>query len=44
MSVDDSPRGGNAPDKKEYCRRLAGLALKAAITAVLKVLFEKLWQ
>ncbi|MFC9282762.1 hypothetical protein [Streptomyces collinus] len=44
MSVDDSPQGEKAPGKKAFCRRLAGLALKAAITAALKVLFEKLWQ
>ncbi|MET8221493.1 hypothetical protein [Streptomyces hirsutus] len=45
MSVDHSPaEGEKKPDKKAYRRRLAGLALKAALAAGLRVLFEKLWQ
>ncbi|WP_169796049.1 hypothetical protein [Streptomyces hirsutus] len=45
MSVDHSPtEGEKKPDKKAFCRRLAGLALKVALAAGLRILFEKLWQ
>lgn len=45
MSVDNSPpESEKKPDKKAYRRRLAELALKAALAAILRFLFEKLWQ
>lgn len=45
MSVDSSPpEGEKKPDKKAYRRRLAELALKAALAAALRIVFEKLWQ
>ncbi|MFF4828222.1 MULTISPECIES: hypothetical protein [Streptomyces] len=45
VSDDDSPtEGEKKPDKKAFLRRLAELALKAALVAVLRFLFEKLWQ
>ncbi|MEV0926871.1 hypothetical protein AB0I99_17390 [Streptomyces spongiicola] len=46
MSVEGSPeKGGNGPDKKAFRRRLAELALGAALTAGLRKLFEWLfWQ
>ncbi|MFJ3762956.1 hypothetical protein [Streptomyces sp. NPDC090080] len=45
MSEDDSPQnGGKDPDRKSYCRRIAELALKAALAAALRALFDKFWQ
>ena len=45
VSVDGSPpEGEKDPDQKAYRRRLAELALKAALAAALRILFEKLWQ
>ncbi|MFD9398228.1 hypothetical protein ACFWA4_05345 [Streptomyces sp. NPDC060011] len=45
MSVESPPpEGGKDPDKKAYRRRIAELALKAALAAVFRVLFERLWQ
>ncbi|MET8453497.1 hypothetical protein [Streptomyces sp. NPDC005209] len=41
MSDDDSPpKGEKDPDRKAYCRHLAGLALKAALAAALRALFD----
>ncbi|WP_302832426.1 hypothetical protein [Streptomyces malaysiensis] len=43
MSVNGSPqKGENGPDKKAY-RWFAGLALRAAFQAALRVLFERFW-
>jgi len=45
VSDDDSPpKGEKDPDRKSYYRRLAELALKAALAAGLRFLFEKFWQ
>lgn len=44
MSVENSPPAGEKePGKKRYRRRLTRLALKAAIAAAVRALFEWLW-
>lgn len=45
MSDDDSPpKGEKDPGRKKKYYRLAGLALKAALAVVLRILFEKFWE
>jgi hypothetical protein len=46
MSVDGPPPkgGGKEPDRKAFCRRIAELALKAALAVAFRALFERFWQ